>query len=126
MITFPYDETYDPAAPVCQINLSVASTGSSVSLPAIIDTGADATIVPLDYLRQIGARRVFEASLRSQWGERRSVYLYLIDLRLGELTLPGVYVVGDDRGDEVVLGRDVLNRLRLVLDGPKRVSQVFE
>lgn len=126
MITFPYDETYDPAAPVCQINFSVAATGSSVSLPAIIDTGADATIVPLEYLRQIGARRVFEASLRSQWGERRSVYLYLIDLRLGELTLPGVYVVGDDRGDEVVLGRDVLNRLRLLLDGPKRVSQVYE
>ena len=126
MMTFPYDETYDPAAPVCQINLSVASTGLSVSLPAIIDTGADATIVPLEYLRQIGARRVFEAGLRSQWGERRRVYLYLIDLRLGEFTLPGVYVVGDDRGDEVVLGRDVLNRLRLLLDGPKRVSQVSE
>ncbi|MFZ2358831.1 MAG: retroviral-like aspartic protease family protein [Anaerolineae bacterium] len=126
MMTFPYDETYDPAAPVCQINLSVASTGLSVSLPAIIDTGADATIVPLGYLRQIGARRVFEAGLRSQWGERRRVYLYLIDLRLGEFTLPGVYVVGDDRGDEVVLGRDVLNRLRLLLDGPKRVSQVSE
>ena len=126
MMTFPYDETYDPAAPVCQINLSVASTGLSVSLPAIIDTGADATIVPLGYLRQIGARRVFEAGLRSQWGERRRVYLYLIDLRLGEFTLPGVYVVGDDRGDEVVLGRDVLNRLRLLLDGPKRVSEVSE
>ncbi len=126
MITFPYDDAYDPAAPVCQINLSVAATGSSVSLPAIIDTGADATIVPLEYLRQIGARRVFEASLRSQWGERRRVYLYLIDLRLGELMLPGAYVVGDDRGDEVVLGRDVLNRLRLLLDGPKRVSQVYE
>jgi len=126
MMTFPYDENHDPAAPVCQINLSVASTGLSVSLPAIIDTGADATIVPLGYLRQIGARRVFEAGLRSQWGERRRVYLYLIDLRLGEFTLPGVYVVGDDRGDEVVLGRDVLNRLRLLLDGPKRVSQVSE
>jgi predicted aspartyl protease len=126
MITFPYDETYDPAAPVCQINLSVAATGSSVNVPAIIDTGADATIVPLEYLRQIGAKRVFEAGLRSQWGERRRVYLHLVDLHLESLTLPGLYVVGDDQGDEVVLGRDVLNRLRLLLDGPKRVSQVFE
>ncbi len=64
--------------------------------------------------------------MRSQWGERRRVYLYLVDLQLETLTLPGIYVVGDDQGDEVVLGRDVLNRLRVLLDGPRRVSQVLE
>jgi hypothetical protein len=35
--------------------------------------------------------------------------LYLIDLQIGELDLPGVYMVGDELGDEVVLGRNVLN-----------------
>ena len=126
MITFPYDQAYDPAAPVCQVTLSVSSTGRLASMMAMIDTGADASIVPVSYLRQIVARRAFEASLRSQWGERRRVYLYLVDLHLENLTLPGVYVVGDDQGDEVVLGRDVLNRLRLLLDGPKQVAQLQE
>ncbi len=88
-----------------------------MNVNAIIDTGADATIVPVRYLRQIAARRSFEATIRSQWGERRRVYLYLVDLQLETLTLPGIYVVGDDQGDEVVLGRDVLNRLRVLLDG---------
>jgi len=126
MITFPYDQAYDPAAPVCQVTLRIASTGRDVSMLAMIDTGADASIVPVRHLRQIAARRSFEATLRSQWGERRPVYLYLVDLQLEDLTLPGTYVVGDDQGDEVILGRDVLNRLRLMLDGPGQITQILE
>lgn len=126
MITFPYDQAYDPAAPACQITLHVPATGRRMNVGAIIDTGADATIVPVSFLRQVAARRSFEATMRSQWGERRRVYLYLVDLQLETLTLPGIYVVGDDQGDEVVLGRDVLNRLRVLLDGPRRVSQVLD
>jgi hypothetical protein len=44
--------------------------------------------------------------------------MYLIDVKISGVTLAGVYVVGDDMGNEVVIGRDVLNRLRLTLDGP--------
>jgi predicted aspartyl protease len=126
MITFSYDQAYDPAAPACQIALHVPVTGRRMAVDAIIDTGADATIVPVSLLRQVAARRSFEATIRSQWGERRRVYLYLVDLQLETFTLPGIYVVGDDQGDEVVLGRDVLNRLRVLLDGPGRVLQVLE
>jgi predicted aspartyl protease len=126
MITFPYDQAYDPAAPAYQITLHVPATGRRMNLDAIIDTGADATIVPVSVLQQVAARRFFEATMRSQWGERRRVYLYLVDLQLEILTLPGIYVVGDDQGVEVVLGRDVLNRLRVLLDGPRLVSQVVE
>lgn len=42
------------------------------------------------------------------------------------MTLPGVYVVGDDLGEEIVLGRDVLNRLRLLLDGPAALMQLLD
>ena len=31
-----------------------------------------------------------------------------------------------ERGDEIILGRNVLNRLRLLLDGPAAVTQVLE
>jgi hypothetical protein len=52
--------------------------------------------------------------------------LYLVDVRIGDVALPGVYVVGDDIGHEVILGRDVLNRLRLLLDGPAAMAQLLE
>ena len=118
MTSFPYDTAYDPAMPVCEVTLIGGDTDERVTLQGIVDTGADATLVPLAHLQAIGARRVFETGLRSQWGERRTVFLYLVDVSLGAHTVSGVYVVGDDLGDELVIGRDILNRLRLSLDGP--------
>ncbi len=125
MIEFPYDTSYDPALPVCDVVLSAQSTGRQVQAKAIFDTGADGTIVPVRYLEEIGARRVFETGLRSQWGEQRTVFLYLVNLQIGELSLPSVYVVGDELGDEFVLGRDVLNELRLLLDGPAELTRLL-
>ncbi len=68
MNQFPYDTTYNPALPVCDVALTAKPTGQQVRLTAIIDTGADAdaTIIPIQYLQQIGARRAIEAGLRSQ------------------------------------------------------------
>ncbi len=120
MDEFPYDTTYDPALPVCAVTLTARTTGQEVQLTAIVDTGADGTIIPVQYLHRIGAWRAFETGLRSQWGERRSVFLYLVDLRIGALTLPGTYVVGDELGFEVILGRNVLNQLHLLLNGPSQ------
>jgi predicted aspartyl protease len=125
MNEFPYDTSYDPALPICDVTFSVATTGNKISLPEILDTGADATLVPQDLLQELGSRRTFEMWLRSQWGERRVVFLHLVDIQIGEIILPGIYVVGDDLGNEVILGRDVLNRLRLLLDGPERVTKIF-
>jgi predicted aspartyl protease len=113
--------------PVCQVSFSVARTGRSVGpLGAILDTGADGTLVPQRHLDAIGARRVMETGLRSQWGERRVVVLYLVTLHIGEFELPGTYVVGDEQSDEIVLGRNVLNRLKIWLDGPENISRLSE
>ena len=110
--------------PVCRVTIASIATGRRVASNAIMDTGADATIVPTQLLRPIGARRVFETGLRSQWGERRSVFLYLVDLEIDGLTLPAVYVVGDEIGSEVVLGRNALNKLVVTLDGPGKLARV--
>ena len=98
MIEFSYDNRYSPPAPVCQVSFEAGRTGRTVGpLDAILDTGADGTLVPLHHLREIGARPVMETGLRSQWGERRVVYLYLVTLRIGDIELSGTYVVGDDQ-----------------------------
>jgi hypothetical protein len=65
-------------------------------------------------------------TMRSQWGERRRVLLFLVDVQIGEVTLPGIEVVGDELSDEVILGRDVMNRLRILLDGPAGITTVTE
>ena len=90
MIEFPYDDSDFPPAPVCQVSFKSARTEQSVGpLDAILDTGADGTLVPQRYLDAMGARPVMETGLRSQWGERRVAYLYLVSVRIGDIELPG-------------------------------------
>lgn len=94
-------------------------------LPALLDTGADASLIPLVYLDRLRLKPVRQESLRSQWGERRSIGIYHIEMRIGDsLHLPWVEVVGDELGDEVLLGRNVLNQLRIVLNGPGQSVEV--
>ena len=98
MTGIPFSTRYDPPAPVSQLTLIARATNHHVTIDALLDTGADATLVPVQHLRSIGARRVFAAGLRSQWREQRQVYLYLVDIRVNDITLPGQFVVGDDFG----------------------------
>jgi hypothetical protein len=54
------------------------------------------------------------------------VAIYSLDIGVGNLRMPSVEVVADERGTEVILGRNVLNRLIVTLDGPKRVLEIPE
>ena len=123
MIEFSYDAAYQPAMPVCSVTIASSAGDHRITCNAIIDTGADATIVPIRLLRHVGARRVFETGLRSHWGERRTVFLYLVDLEIDDVTLPALYAVGDELGGDVVLGRNALNRV-VMLDGPRKLARV--
>jgi hypothetical protein len=126
-MTFPYDVTYFPPFPTLEMTLSTPAEGLTTNtLPALVDTGSDATFVPLEHLSQISAVETTEMWARSHWGERRRVLLYLVDVQVGHLTLPGIEVVGDELGNEVLLGGDVLNRLRLLLDGPAEMSELMD
>jgi hypothetical protein len=65
-------------------------------------------------------------TLRSQWGESRVVRTYLVDLDVAGVRLPAVEVVADALSDEMILGRNVLNRLKIFLDGPKTTLEVTD
>lgn len=107
MIALPRNSIYDPVS-------------------AFVDTGADATIVPMEIIRQVRASVVTLKTVRGYTEGRRTVRTYLVDIEIGALTLPGVEVVGDDATHEILLGRDVLNKLRLLLDGPRQHIEVLK
>lgn len=51
--------------------------------------------------------------------------VYSVDLLIADtLRFPAMDVVGDDWGDQIILGRNVLNRLQLYLDGPGAFTQL--
>jgi predicted aspartyl protease len=127
MSHYAYSSQHFPAAPVVDIGLGAPGTTPTLGpLKAFVDTGADATLIPTEYLRQVGARKVDQAVLRSQWGERHPVSLYAVAMEISQHHFAAAWVVGDEVGSEVVLGRNVLNRLRLLLDGPAAMTKVLD
>lgn len=123
---YPYDASYEPPFPVVRVVLHNPEEGLHTAAEnALLDTGSDGSLVPVAYLQQILAPALTDVRIRSHWGEWRSTQLFLVDLELNGLTLPGVFVVGDDQGDEIVLGRNVLNKLRLLLDGPANLTELL-
>jgi predicted aspartyl protease len=120
----PYLKSYTPPTPALEITLRLPESHSLEPIKALIDTGADATIVPMHIIQQLGPQSIETAYLRSPWGERRAVELYILDVQTDNVTVPGVEIVGDHLGQELILGRNVLNKLILHLDGPALTTTV--
>lgn len=136
MVT-PFSHELFPPAPVLDVRLSApAAAPTGRTLTALIDTGADFTIVPLRWLLEASAPETRAAYARGIWSPRQLVTLYLVDIHLDQMVLPGVEVVGtqseygesddDPESDEqLILGRNVLNRLLILLDGPNQQTHLL-
>ncbi len=116
---YAYAAAYQPPFPAAPIVLRNSEEGlRTEQVQALLDTGSDGSLVPIAYLEEILAPPLVDTHIRSHWGEWRAAQLFVVDIELGNLRLPGVFVVGDEQGSEIVLGRNVLNKLRVLLDGP--------
>ncbi len=124
---YAHDNAYEPPFPAIEIVLHNNDEDSrTTTLPALLDTGADGSFVPLSYLREILALPLTDGRVRSHWGEWRSVQLFVVEIELKGLNLsfPSVFVVGDDVGDEIILGRNFINNIRLSINGPDGFTDI--
>ena len=125
MSFYDYSVDYIPPMPICQIYLGPAGGELILGpLEAVIDTGADVSVFPARYLSQVTARRVGRDRARSLWGDVRDVNVYAVALSLNGLPIAALRILADEQSDEIVLGRIVLNRLKIVLDGPAAISEI--
>lgn len=120
-----YLDEFNPAMPALVLRLGYPDEGLPFGpIAAVIDTGADGTLVPQSLLDEIGAPLVDSKRIRSHWGEWRQVLVFTVDLGVNDLRFPSIEVVGDEVGSEIILGRNVLNRLSILLNGPRREIRV--
>ena len=120
----PYSRGYFPPAPILTVRLAVPEEPPRLGPhQALVDTGADGTFVPTAFLEELGAPVVYTTNARPHLGVgRHRVWVYEVDVILDSLRFPGIEVVGDDWGSEIILGRNVLNRLLVLLDGPREMT----
>lgn len=124
--TYDYDIYYSPSAPVVEIEVGVANTIMPVKLVTLLDSGADATLLPAELLKRLGAPRVDTRVLRTITNERKVVTLYRVWLQIGPYRLPNVRVVGVPMLESPVLGRDVLNYLIVTFNGLAAMTEISQ
>ena len=124
----PYDRIhYDPPAPVVDIIVKPRPASSQQvgeKVRALLDSGADATMLPESLLASIGAIRIDRRRSRGVYGQARMVSVYLVDIQIGRLVVPAIRAIGLSDNDDPLIGRDVLNHLIVTLDGIGSVTEV--
>ncbi|MCB9431256.1 MAG: retroviral-like aspartic protease family protein [Ardenticatenaceae bacterium] len=124
--THDYDSGFSPPMPVIEIQIQRRAGQSAITLTAIVDSGADATMIPLRYLRQLRARKGQTKWLLGTAGGRYEVDLYTIAVQVGQHRALYLDVVGTERRDEVIVGRDLLNQYVVKLDAPSHTVEISE
>jgi hypothetical protein len=87
-------------------------------VPAQIDTAADRTVIPGGLVEQLELLPLDELPVAGFGGQVFLVRTYLVELTVRTLVPQSIEALAHPDEPFVLLGRDVLNCYRLVLDGP--------
>ena len=125
MVRYQYVAELSPPAPFVYLSVGNSENGlASSEMPALVDSGADRTVIPgklVPELRLTALRTMFVGGLGND-PQKLSTYSVVVQIR--GLQSIEVEVVAHDDEPFVLLGRDVLNQLRIVLDGPNQVLEI--
>jgi hypothetical protein len=108
-LIFEYNREYRPPAPFVEVELDGYDPDKeSVTVSAFVDSGGDGTLIPFSMLTRLGARFVDEVFLLGTARGRLRRERFKVAVTIGGERVGNIDAVATD-GDEVILGRDVLN-----------------
>jgi len=120
MIRYSYNRQIAPPAPLVHVTVRSPERGTAVSdLPALLDTAADITVIPAHVAEELNLIALDETPIGGLDGRVSLVSTFLVRLELRESSPKVIRVVASRDEPDVLLGRDVLNDFRVVLDGPR-------
>jgi predicted aspartyl protease len=93
-------------------------------VPALLDTGADRTIIPAAVAEALGLEKGREVKMGGIGGTTTVMASYYAVIRIHELPPIDCEVFATLGESIALLGRDVLNQFRIVLDGPRGILEI--
>jgi len=113
-------ENFDPPAPVAYVTLRNSATGVSFSnVPMLIDTGADVTLLPSQYLEGLDIepdnQKVYE--VQGFDGAVKLVRMVKLELIFPGRKFAGQFLLVDQPVG--ILCRNILNEVSILFDGPR-------
>jgi predicted aspartyl protease len=119
-----YSSEFDPPAILLTVTLSgVVHSRPRLTLPALIDTGADMTAVPETAVSRLRLFEVGRITVEDIGGRLSVMDIYTARLSVDSLGVQEIEVVQTAQ-PFIVLGRDWLQSYYLRLNGPERQFEI--
>jgi hypothetical protein len=125
VIRFNYLSQLQPPAPFVYVHLRNPLTGAEKrDVPAQLDCAADRSLFPATIVQDLALAQISAIEIMGAGGITQSMPSYPVELTLHDLAPVTIEVVASPGEKWVLLGRDVLNAHRMLLDGPKLVVEI--
>jgi len=119
MIRYRYADLTDPAGPFLYVTVANPISGQQLeNIAGQIDTAADRTVVPRAIVELLGLAQNGSASFLGFAGSITELPLYIMEVLIHDLSPIRIRAVVGEQEPWILLGRDALNMLRILLDGP--------
>ncbi len=116
-----YDSrNYNPPAPVACVTLRNSATGAVISnVSMLMGTGADASLLPSQAIEELKIETEKDSTFEVQGfdGQIKQLKSVKLELYFLDKKFVGEYLLVDQPIG--ILGRNVLNNVRILLDGPR-------
>ena len=125
MIRYRYVAEAQPPAPFVNVAVRCPTSGRHVDQsPAQVDTGADCTVLPRSVVSALDLVQVGQYECQGFQGEILPFPVFLVAVAIHDLPPVEVRAILGERESFILLGRDVLNAHRIVLDGPQLALEI--
>lgn len=120
-----YDDNYEPPAPAVKLIVYRPFSEESVTGIGKIDTGADITVIPSKWVKELSLIPASVVCIRGYDGRLREAYTYYVRIEFQGFKFPLVETLSSNRQDALI-GRDILNKLKLELNGKTLNFELFD
>ena len=125
MIRYRYAHQLSPPAPFVQVTLRCPTTGNRVAdLPAQLDIAADRTVLTGRVVEALGLVEDGRALFEGFEGTVIELPLFLVEVQVHDFSPLLTRAALGKKEPYILLGRDVLNAHRLLLDGPQLILEI--
>ena len=113
------DARFDPPAPLALVTVTTEQSGILIhDVPMLLDTGADVSLLPRSQVASQASPDAKQYELEAFDGTKSTAPAITAELQFLGKSFRGQFLLIDSWHG--VLGRNILNNLSLLLDGPSR------
>lgn len=125
MIRYRYAQQLNPPAPFVNVSLRCPTTGRrAADLPAQLDTAADRTVLPGRVVEALALVEDGRSLFQGFAGEVIELPLFLVEVHVHDFSPILIRATLGAKEPHILLGRDVLNAHRILLDGPQLALEI--